>query len=160
MAQVPPPVAALILDFGKKIITDDMLYFDPDEPGDYGREEELHVTIKFGLTESYTKEQMAKMLRGTHPFVMTVRGMDIFQNPKFDVVKFNVDGPELHRLREIFDRLPNVDEHPVYHPHMTLAYLKPGLGERFKGRVTKAVSSIPVSHIKYSDRGKKSLYKL
>lgn len=160
MAQVPATAAALIMEFGKRIISDDMLYLDPELPDDYGREREPHVTIKFGLTQSYQKEQIAQMLKGTKPFVISVKGMDIFSNPKFDVVKFNVEGEELNRLREIFDKLPNVDEHPIYHPHMTLAYVRPGLGKKFQGKVTRAVSRIPIFHIKYSDRGQPSFFKL
>jgi 2'-5' RNA ligase len=160
MAQIPATAATVIMDFGKRIITDDMLYLDPEEPGDYGREKEPHVTIKFGLTQSYTQEQMQEMLRGTKPFSITVRGMDVFSNPKFDVIKFNVDGEELHRLRKVFDALPNVDEHPIYHPHMTLAYVKPGLGKPFQGKVTKSISRIPINLIKYSDRGKPLFFKL
>lgn len=153
MAQIPPTIASLIINFGKQIISDDMLYFDPNNPADYGREKEPHVTIKFGLTESYKKDQIQQMLAGTKPFVITMNGIDIFENKAFDVVKFNMEGPELRRLRQIFDKLPNVDEYKIYRPHMTLAYLKPGLGKKFKNRTAKAFSKIPISIIKYSDRG-------
>lgn len=160
MAQIPPSTASLIINFGKQIISDDMLYFNEDEPDDYGREKEPHVTIKFGLTESYTKEQIQQMLAGTKPFTITIQGLDIFENPKFDVVKFNMEGKDLRRLRKVFDKLPNTDEYKIYHPHMTLAYVKPGLGKKFQNRTTKAFSTIPINLIKYSDRGTPMFFKL
>jgi hypothetical protein len=35
------------------------------------------------------------------------------------------------KLNEIFSMLPNHDEHPEYHPHLTLAYVKKGCGEKY-----------------------------
>ena len=160
MAQMPPSVSSRFIDFGRKLVPDDMLYFDPNEPDDYGREKEMHVTIKFGLTQSYTKEQISQLLRGTKPFYITIQGLDIFQNPEFDVVKFNIESDELYRLRKVFDTLPNVDEHKVYHPHMTLAYVNAGFGERFKGKKINSNTQIPVNLMKYSDRGQNSFYRL
>ena len=160
MAYPSPELAAQMVAFGQNIVTDDMLYFDPQDPDDYGREKDPHVTIKFGLTESCPPEKMSEYLRGTKPFFVRITGMDVFQNPEFDVIKMNIEGEELHRLRQILDRLPNVDEHKVYHPHMTLAYVKPGLGEKFKNRNVGKFARIPISKIVYSDRGKKSTYTL
>lgn len=159
MAQMPPSVSSQFIAFGKKIIPDDILYFNSNEPDDYGREKEMHITIKFGLTQSYSKEQMGQMLKGTKPFYISILGMDIFQNPEFDVVKFNISGDALHQLRKVFDALPNADEHKVFHPHMTIAYVKAGMGEQYK-KMTKSNSQIPVNLIKYSDRGNNSFYRL
>lgn len=153
MAQIPSYAASRFIDFGKKIITDDMLYFDSNELDDYGREKEPHVTIKFGLTKSYTREQMGLYLKGTRPFFITIGGIDIFENPKFDVIKLNVEGEDLFKLRKVFDTLPNTDDYKIYHPHMTLAYVKAGLGKKFKGKTIQSSSKILINVIKYSDRG-------
>ncbi len=160
MAQIPLQVASQLIAFGKQTISDDMLYFDPQEPNDYGREKDLHVTIKFGLTQSYTPQQMVEFLKGTKSFFIKILGMDIFSNPQFDVIKMNVDGEELRRLRQIFDKLPNVDEYKEYHPHLTLAYVKPGLGRLFQNRTIGKFARVPISQIVYSDRGRRSFYTL
>ncbi|HRT84923.1 MAG TPA: 2'-5' RNA ligase family protein [Bacteroidales bacterium] len=160
MAYPDPNIAAQVVTFGQNIITDDMLFFDPQEPDDYGREKDPHITIKFGLTQSYKPEQMAEFLKGTKPFFIRITGMDIFQNPKFDVVKMNVEGEKLNRLRQIFDQLPNADKYKVYHPHMTLAYLRPGLGSRFQNRNIGKFAKVLIQRIVYSDRGKKASYLL
>ena len=160
MAYPDSAFAAQMIAFGQSIISDDMLFFDPNEPDDYGREKDPHVTIKFGLTQSYPPKQISQFLQGTKPFFIRITGMDIFSNPRFDVVKMNVEGEELNRLRQIFDQLPNVDEHKIYHPHMTVAYVKPGLGTKFQNRSVGKFARVPVSRIVYSDRGKKSSYQL
>jgi hypothetical protein len=160
MAYPFPELAAKIVAFGKNIIPDDILFLDPNEPEDYGREIDPHVTIKFGFTESYPKEKIGELLKGTKPFFIRLTGMSIFQNPRFDVVKMNVEGEELHRLRKIFDQFPNVDKYKEYHPHMTLAYVKPGMGTKFQNRGVGKFARIPVSKIVYSDRGDKSTYRL
>jgi poly(A) polymerase len=160
MAYLPQKYATQMIEFGRHIITDDMLYFDPTEPDDYGREVEPHVTIKFGLTDSYPKEKMAEFLRGTKPFNIRITGMSIFQNPKFDVVKMNVESEELRRLRAVFDQVPNQDSYKEYHPHLTLAYVKSGMGTKFQNRSVGKFAQIPISTIVYSDRGDKSVYPL
>src|SRR6266699_4731408 len=95
MAIIPPSVAPLFVNFGKSIVRDDMLYFDPKSPEDFGREKEPHMTIKFGLTQRYSEEQMREFLKGTKPFQIVVKGLSIFQNQAFDVIKLDVEGPEL-----------------------------------------------------------------
>lgn len=160
MAQLPPEVATPIISFGKKIISDNMLYFDKNEPDDYGREKEMHITIKFGLTQTYTEQQIMTMLRGTKAFDVTLSAIDVFSNSNFDVIKINADGPELHRLRKVFDTLPNTDAYPVYHPHATIAYVKSGLGSPFKGKTMGTTPHAKISLIKYSDRGDPHFFKL
>ena len=160
MAIIPPGFTSTIIDFGKQIIPDNMLYFDPLGVEDYGREEEPHVTIKFGLTQTYSQEQMGEMLKGIKPFYINIREMDVFQNPKFDVVKLNVEGEGLHQLRSKFDQLPNTDEHPVYHPHITLAYVIPGMGTRFKVKISQKFARIPINTIKYSNPSQVFFYTL
>ena len=156
MAQIPPVIAASIIQFGKSIIPDEFLYFDPTGKEEYGRETEPHITIKFGLTQLYSRGQLQQFFVGSHPFNITIRNLGVFKNPKFDVVKINVEpDAELIRLRSVFDALPNADEHKEYHPHITLAYVKSGIGKKFENRTGKGFSKIPINTIKYSDRNQK-----
>jgi 2'-5' RNA ligase len=75
------------------------------------------------------------------------------------VVKFDVEGKELRALNEIFCKLPNEDSHPEYNPHMTLAYVRKGMGKNFV-RESQRFARVPVNMIEYSDRGVKSYYNL
>jgi len=156
MAIVGDDASKKIIDIGKKLITDDILYFE--EGRDYGREVEPHVTIKFGLTDNYNKDTIGKLISKIEPFKITLVAIDIFSNPKFDVVKFTVESDVLRKLNSLFSKLPNEDEYPTYNPHMTIAYVKPGEGRRFKKQINPIQLSI--DRMKYSNPITKYYYDL
>lgn len=150
MAQVPSHYATTLVEFGKRLVPDNILYYDPRGIEEYGRETEMHTTIKFGLTNIYSKEQMEQLIGNTKPFYITIRGLDVFENELFDVVKFNIEGEELRRLNQIFSALPNVDRYKDYKPHMTIAYVKRGYGKNYKGKNIQTMPRIMIDTIKYS----------
>ena len=158
MAKIDSESAKKILDFNYKFIGEEYLYTE-DGDSSYGREVDLHTTIKYGLVQSYTEEQMKQLIRQVTPFDVQVKSVSIFENEKFDVVKFDVDGPELRALNEMFSMLPNHDEHPIYHPHMTLAYVRKGMGNRFVKTPARG-ARVPVKTLLYSDRGEKKFFNL
>lgn len=158
MANIDEDDSRKIIDFNYKTISEDILYIEEDDSS-FGREQHPHVTIKYGLVKSYTEEQIKHLLRQVTPFDIQVRGISIFENDKFDVIKFDVESPELRKLNEIFSNLPNHDEHPTYNPHMTIAYVKKGMGKKFIKSPAK-FAKIPVKSIVYSDRGNRSYINL
>jgi 2'-5' RNA ligase len=145
-----------ILTISKKLIPDNLLY--NEEGQDYGREHESHVTVKFGLTENYSKEDMGKVISHIHPFPITLTKISIFSNEKFDVVKIDVESDTLIKLNKIFSKLPNEDEHPIYHPHLTLAYVKPEEGKQFIKDIS--TTTVIVNRMKYSNPVGKYYYNL
>lgn len=155
MGRVDEETSHKILEFNQHMIGEDILYTEED----LGREYTPHVTIKWGLTESYSQHQMREFLKEVRPFMLELRGIGIFENERFDVVKFNVEGKELRALNEKFSKLPNQDSHPIYKPHITLAYVNKGMGKKFV-REAKQFARVPVNSIEYSDRGIKSCYNL
>lgn len=157
MARIDEKAARVILDFNYKTIGEHMIY---EEAGhEYGREVQPHITLKYGLVGSYSEDDMRQLLKHVTPFDVRVTGMSVFENEKYDVIKFDVDGRALRELNKLFSALPNNDEHPEYHPHMTLAYVHKGMGNKFIKR-PKRTARIPVRMIEYSDRGVKSYYNL
>ncbi len=139
-----------IIEFNTKLIPDSILFKENDK---YGREFDVHVTVKYGLTNSYSFDQMKKMLSSTKPFRINLVSLDIFQNDKFDVVKFNVESKELRKLNKFFSSLPNEDEYPTYNPHSTLAYVLPGKGLPYKNKPIDKNISFEVKTVIYSDNG-------
>lgn len=156
MAIINEDASKKIIDIGKKLIPDDILYFE--EGQDYGREDEPHVTIKFGLTDNYSKDTIGKLFSKIEPFKITLVSIDIFSNQKFDVVKFNVESDVLKKLNSLLNKLPNEDEYPTYNPHLTLAYVNPGEGKRFKKQINPI--QLSVNRIKYSNPIDKYYYDL
>ena len=86
---------------------EDIFYGDEnDDPK--GIQENPHLTILYGLHDDVTEDQVKSVFEGfTDDINIEVNGVGIFENDKFDVVKFNVnpDGSlqELHnKLSEVF----------------------------------------------------------
>jgi hypothetical protein len=154
MAEVPTEPARKLMEFSRATIPDEILYTEEDDDS-YGREDHFHTTIKYGLTEKYDEDEIKEFLKNTKPFPIEIKGLSVFENEKFDVVKFDMEGKELRRLNKIFSDLPNEDEYPDYKPHMTLAYVKSGMGKKYVKKALK-LSKIGVNTIIYSDRGNKT----
>ena len=157
MARIDEESARLVLDFNYKMISEDLIY---KEGEDFGREQHPHITLKYGLVNTYNEDQMRKLLRNVIPFDVQVKGMSIFESDdRYDVVKFDVESVELNQLHEMLSSLPNHDEHPEYHPHMTLAYVRKGMGNRFVKKPSK-FARVPVKTIVYSAEGDKMYFNL
>jgi 2'-5' RNA ligase len=156
MAIVDDSSANKIVEINKKLIPDDILYFE--EGQEYGRETEPHVTIKYGLTTNYSESDIQKLVSYVKPFKITLTSIDLFKNPKFDVVKFNVESNVLRKLNKLISKLPNEDKYPVYNPHLTLAYVLPGEGDKFKKEIKPI--DLNINKIKYSNSENKYYYSL
>ncbi len=108
--------------------------FHGDENGDpRGIQENPHVTILYGLHDDVTEEQVKSVFDNFDGDInIEIDGVGIFENKDFDVVKFNVvpDG-SLQYLHDELSKFPNSDQFTDYKPHITLAYIKKGLGKKY-----------------------------
>lgn len=127
MAPASPELTDAVIRWGKMFITADKLYHDDKDPEGFGREHEVHVTVKFGLHEPEPSEKLLSIIEETQPFEIEIGPASLFEtNPAFDVVKFDCDGEALRALNAKISELKNSDSHPEYHPHMTVAYVTKG----------------------------------
>jgi uncharacterized phosphatase len=101
-----------------------------------GREGTPHVTVRFGLHDD-DPAAVVSLLKRESPISMTFGKTGFFPDSEThsgDVVYISVDSPDLQRLNEKLGTLPHTDTHgPAFVPHVTVAYVKPGLGEKYAG---------------------------
>lgn len=126
MAPAPDDITQKVISWGQMFVTDDKLYIDPKKPDSFGREHEVHVTVKFGLHEKYPSEELLRIIEETQPFEIDIGRCSLFENEIFDVVKFDIQSEGIRALNARISELANSDEHPDYTPHMTVAYVKKG----------------------------------
>lgn len=141
---LPPETAKKITDLGARIP-------DADLAAD-GRETTPHITVKYGL---HTNEasKIRELLKDQAPIAVTLGKTSLFENDDADVVKVDVDSPELHALnKKIADALPHTDTHPDYTPHATVAYVKPGLGKKYAGDTSLDGHEITLNSLTFSNR--------
>jgi len=132
---VPEPLAGEILEWGKKKITDDDIFVcQADSGAGFGREDEMHVTVLYGI-HSAASEQVVKVIKGQKPIKVQIGKVEVFTNPsKFDVVVLDVISPDLRDLNHrVSKEVEYTNKYGEYRPHVTIAYVKKGKGWRHRG---------------------------
>lgn len=131
--KLPPEVSDFLLDWNKLNIPEDVLFKEDDDGK--GRELDPHITVKYGLLTKDVPPELKEVAKTTKPFPVLLGKISLFTtNPKFDVVKLDVESKELHRLnRRVADAVPHEDTYPTYRPHATLAYVEKGSCDHMVG---------------------------
>lgn len=111
-----------------KIDTKDLTF----GPGKTSIENNPHVTILYGFHSNVRCSDLVPYLFELDECHVWAENISLFENEKYDVIKFGLASDELnsmHRnLKEMFDNSYSFDE---YNPHMTIAYVKSGLGRKY-----------------------------
>lgn len=108
-----------------------------DKTDKFGRETEPHVTILYGIHGDVPDADVEEIIDEIKDPKMTVNKVSVFKNEKYDVLKFEVDSSELHKLNKKFKTLPYTSDYPDYNPHITIAYVKAGLGDEYVDKLNK-----------------------
>lgn len=122
--QIPGEYSPHVVFLGKKI---------PEHwLADHGREDDIHITVLYGLTQDVGFDDVASLCQGFGKITARFGEISLFtSNPEFDVVKIDIeDCPRLRTLEEKLRSLPNENKFPQYMPHCTIAYVRSGFGQR------------------------------
>ncbi len=95
-----------------------------------GRETGFHITAKFGLHYS-DATMVSAVVADFGPINYYVSDFASFQNDEYDVLYARVESDDLYRLNAKLSELCCTTTHPTYTPHATVAYLKPGLADKY-----------------------------
>jgi len=105
--------------------------YEEDRDKTYGLEDEPHTTLLYGLHKEVTLNEIKKILDSYVYYPCTIKNASLFENEKYDVLKFDVEGKNLHETNDDLKKYPFTSDYPVYHPHLTIGYIKPGLGKKY-----------------------------
>lgn len=121
-----------------------------DETKSFGLEKEPHVTVLFGLHDYVKPEDFKNILVPIRHIKCKTNKISSFQNNEYDVVKFDIEGNYLHQLnKDLRDTVDYTTSFPDYTPHMTISYVKPGLGKKYSKTLKNSLIITPTSY-KYS----------
>lgn len=128
---VPKPLADEIVDWGRTHVTDEDIYVTQRDPT-FGREDEIHITILYGL-HAEQPDVVRELLQKHGPVKVRLGKVGVFTNPfKFDVVMIEAVSDELKMLNEtLTQNVRHTNKYGVYRPHVTIAYVKKGKGWQF-----------------------------
>jgi len=163
--QLPQALAKAVTDYSAGI-PEPNLYLgddngDKDAYNGFGREDDIHVTVKYGLHTSDV-EKVRKVLEKEKPVEVTLGKISLFKSDDYEVVKIDVDSPGLHTLnKRISEDLKCTDTYPVYKPHVTIAYVKSGEGKAMEGECSLTGKSFIADEVVFSSKdGKRVAIKL
>jgi len=99
----------------------------------FGLEPNPHITILYGFTEDVTLDHIKEEIQDKVIINddIELSGLSLFENEKYDVIKIDIKSDKLHAFNSDFDQLPNTNQFPDYIPHITLAYVKKGMGKKY-----------------------------
>lgn len=104
-----------------------------EEEGDrtFGIELRPHITLLYGLDGNVSLNQVEGIINQYTFSPCKLTNISCFDNPNYDILKMDVEDELLHKVNEHLSQLPHENEFPNYHPHVTIAYLKKGLGNKY-----------------------------
>lgn len=128
---VPSPYAEEIVAWGREAIPDDDLFVTQRAPT-FGREDEVHITILYGI-HGESADPVRKLMEGFGPVRVDLGSVAVFSNPlKFDVVVIEAFSDDLCRLNDLLQRnVKFTNKYTYYNPHVTVAYVQKGKGWKY-----------------------------
>jgi len=125
--------------------------YTKDDSDWYGLETDPHVTLLYGLHEDVNIDMVRSSLAVTKFRRVKIHNVSLFENDEFDVLKFDVKDDIVNHCNKVLKSLPHTEQYGDYQPHMTIAYLKPGLGKKYVDRFKGNEYWVAPLYINYSD---------
>lgn len=142
------------------IINKDDLYEVEGE--NYGIQDNPHLTLLYPVESDIEYNEVKNILDEviSDNIIISIKGIDIFENEEFDVVKFSVNCDEyLSKIHNVLkSNIPNDDKYDVYSPHITIGYVKSGRGIKYINKEYEF--SLVVNKILYTNSDKEYVYKI
>lgn len=145
---LPEDMAQEVAAWGEKNIPDEDLYAEEEK---YGRENDIHITLFYGLKDDKFKGS-SDIVMAYDPFEVRLGVISAFKDKdEYDVLKIEVDSGVLQKIHySIDEKVENDNSYPTYSPHVTIAYVKKGAGNRHIGDETFRGKTFTVKKVVFS----------
>lgn len=141
-------------EYAKGLVDPNDIYAGPDN--EHGIEKEPHCTILYGIhDDKIDLDKLSTVLMDLEKVVCRFNSMTIFEQPEFDVLKFDIESMALRNMNNRARTFKHTTDFPDYKPHVTIAYLKPGTGKKYVKRLDKPFILIPVGYTYWRPNGEK-----
>lgn len=122
---------AFIKDLHSKI-PEEELYFIDDDKSKYGCEKKTHITIVPCIDNKSDLEKMKKYIEPLEQYKVLLTNISKFECEEYDVLKASATSMILNDTnRRIKDEFDTFSEHSEYSPHVTIAYMKKGMADKY-----------------------------
>lgn len=118
------------------LIKPEDIYNDPTLDAG-GLEKESHVTLLYGLHNNVSDEQVKGVIEKIIFGPCKITNLSLFRTNEYDILKYDVNGNGIYESNTELKKFPHTTDFPDYHPHLTVAYLKPNTGKKY----SKSLSS-------------------
>lgn len=116
--------------FTKELIKPMHIYNTRDN--EYGMETKPHITLLYGLHKGIEPEEFMKYLPRLKDIDISLTGIGMFENEKYDVLKFDVESEMCNEINEILaENFECTNEYDGYEPHITISYMKCGTAKKY-----------------------------
>lgn len=140
---------SIIKDLQKKIPSRE-LYTDEDNE-DYGLEKQSHVTLVPCLDNDIDIDKLKSYLKPIDEYDIVLTDISKFECEEFDVLKCAVKSKALKDTnKEIVDKFETHSEYKDYNPHMTIAYMKKGMADKYLKKILDKLILLKAKNFNFS----------
>lgn len=140
---------SIIKDLQKKIPSRE-LYTEEDNE-DYGLEKQSHVTLVPCLDNDIDIDKLKSYLKPIKEYDIVLTDISKFECEKFDVLKCAVKSKALKDTnKEIVDKFETHSEYKDYNPHMTIAYMKKGMADKYLKKILDKLILLKAKNFNFS----------
>ena len=140
---------SIIKDLQKKIPSRE-LYTEEDNE-DYGLEKQSHVTLVPCLDNDIDIDKLKSYLKPIDDYDIVLTDISKFECEEFDVLKCAVKSKALKDTnKEIVDKFETHSEYKDYNPHMTIAYMKKGMADKYLKKILDKLILLKAKNFNFS----------
>lgn len=113
-----------IISFANQVIP---IEYQSDPENGSGIVTDPHISLITDLEITYPEHKIREIIKNVPSFKVVFGTISFFRNDTVDVAKIDIESDQLNEIHyHLKELIPNHYKFDEYHPHCTLAFVKPG----------------------------------